>query len=98
MLRDVFEARGLTRREVEVAELVRSGLSNREVANKLFVTEKTVKYHVTNIYKKIKVKSRSQLIVWCMPYLQMIEEETPQPEKSASHGPDWLPAGKPGRA
>jgi DNA-binding CsgD family transcriptional regulator len=98
MLKDQFEARGLTKREVEVANLVRSGLSNRDIANRLFVTEKTIKFHTTSIYKKLKVKSRSQLIVWCMPYMQIIEEEIPQPEKSTSHGAGWLPTGKPGRA
>ena len=54
MLRDVLIQKGLSNREAEVAELVSKGLSNKEVANQLFVTEKTVKFHLTNIYKKIK--------------------------------------------
>lgn len=54
---------GLSNREAEVAVLVAKGLSNKEVANQLFVTEKTIKFHLTNIYKKINVKSRAQLIV-----------------------------------
>jgi DNA-binding CsgD family transcriptional regulator len=75
MLRDVLINKGLSNREAEVAELVSKGLSNKEVANQLFVTEKTVKFHLTNIYKKMSVKSRAQLIVWCLPHLGFVENE-----------------------
>lgn len=78
MLRDVLIQKGLSNREAEVAELVSKGLSNKEVANQLFVTEKTVKFHLTNIYKKMNVKSRAQLIVWCLPHLGFVENETRQ--------------------
>ena len=73
MLKDVLIQKGLSNREAEVAELVTQGLSNREVASQLFVTEKTVKFHLTNIYKKMSVKSRAQLIVWCLPHMEFIE-------------------------
>src|ERR1700748_727302 len=73
MLRDVLIQKGLSNREAEVAELVTKGLSNKEVANQLFVTEKTVKFHLTNNYKKMNVKSRAQLIVWCLPHLGFVE-------------------------
>src|ERR1035437_6421739 len=75
MLRDVLIQKGLSNREAEVAELVTKGLSNKEVANQLFVTEKTVKFHLTNIYKKMNVKSRAQLIVWCLPHFGFVEEK-----------------------
>ena len=75
MLRDVLISKGLSNREAEVAELVTQGLSNKEVANRLFVTEKTVKFHLTNIYKKMSVKSRAQLIVWCLPHMSFIEKD-----------------------
>ena len=78
MLRDALIQKGLSNREAEVAELVSKGLSNKEVANQLFVTEKTVKFHLTNIYKKMSVKSRAQLIVWCLPHLGFIESEAQQ--------------------
>ncbi len=78
MLRDALIQKGLSNREAEVAELVSKGLSNKEVANQLFVTEKTVKFHLTNIYKKMNVKSRAQLIVWCLPHLGFIESEAQQ--------------------
>lgn len=78
MLRDVLIQKGLSNREAEVAELVSKGLSNKEVANQLFVTEKTVKFHLTNIYKKMNVKSRAQLIVWCLPHLGFVDNEPTQ--------------------
>ena len=84
MLRDVLIQKGLSNREAEVAELVTKGLSNKEVANQLFVTEKTVKFHLTNIYKKMNVKSRAQLIVWCLPHLGFVEkDEKPAIEQPA---------------
>lgn len=78
MLRDVLIQKGLSNREAEVAELVTKGLSNKEVANQLFVTEKTVKFHLTNIYKKMSVKSRAQLIVWCLPHIGFVEKDERQ--------------------
>lgn len=101
MLKDVLTQKGLSNREAEVAELVTKGLSNKEVANQLFVTEKTVKFHLTNIYKKMNVKSRSQLIVWCMPHMQFAETEgeiaAAQPTAPAAPAinaaPTTIPAG-----
>lgn len=97
MLRDVLIQKGLSNREAEVAELVSKGLSNKEVANQLFVTEKTVKFHLTNIYKKMSVKSRAQLIVWCLPHIGFIENEAParSPEvaQSVSSAPQTMPQG-----
>jgi DNA-binding CsgD family transcriptional regulator len=86
MLRDVLIQKGLSNREAEVAELVSKGLSNKEVANQLFVTEKTVKFHLTNIYKKMNVKSRAQLIVWCLPHLGFVESETVRNEQTVQAG------------
>jgi DNA-binding CsgD family transcriptional regulator len=73
MLKDVLMQKGLSHREAEVVELVAQGLSNKEVADKLFVTEKTIKFHLTNIYKKMNVKSRAQLIVWCLPHVGFVD-------------------------
>ena len=91
MLRDVLiNQKGLSNREAEVAELVTKGLSNKEVANQLFVTEKTVKFHLTNIYKKMNLKSRAQLIVWCMPHHQFTEATqvaAPAPAAQAANRP-----------
>lgn len=53
---------GLTEREQEVVALVLEGLTNVEIAERLFVTEATVKKHLTSIYERLQVKSRSQLV------------------------------------
>lgn len=53
---------GLSKREVEVLELLSQGLSNQEVADKLFVSLNTAKTHISNIYGKLNVKRRTQAI------------------------------------
>jgi LuxR family maltose regulon positive regulatory protein len=50
----------LTEREQEVLRLVAKGLSNREIAEALFITLGTVKKHLNNIFSKLDVKSRTQ--------------------------------------
>ncbi|HAA37548.1 MAG TPA: DNA-binding response regulator [Firmicutes bacterium] len=50
----------LTQRETEVLHLLAQGLGNKEIAAKLFVSEKTVKTHITNILQKLDVKTRTQ--------------------------------------
>lgn len=52
---------GLTTQERRVAQLVASGLSNRETASQLFVSQKTVEFHLGNAYAKLGVRSRHQL-------------------------------------
>ncbi|WP_276308584.1 response regulator transcription factor [Thermoflavimicrobium daqui] len=51
---------GLSKREVEVLQAIAHGLSNREIAEKLFLTEGPVKNYVSNIYSKLDVKDRFQ--------------------------------------
>jgi len=53
----------LSKREQEVHDLVCRGMSNIEVADSLFVAEKTIKFHLHRIFKKKNVRSRAQLIV-----------------------------------
>lgn len=62
----------LSRSETAVVRAVIEGETNKEIANKLFVTEKTIKFHLTNIYQKLGVQSRAQLIV---RYLKRNEDE-----------------------
>ncbi len=52
---------GLTAREIEIATFICNGLSNKEIGDKLFISESTVKKHTTNFYKKINVSNREQL-------------------------------------
>ncbi len=65
-LREYFFKKNLSKSEVEVVILVLQGLINREVANKLCVAEKTIKFHLGNAYKKLNISRRSQLI-WTLP-------------------------------
>lgn len=51
----------LTSHELRVAALVERGLRNREIAAALFVSERTVEYHLTNIYAKLGIRSRAEL-------------------------------------
>ena len=63
----VIESKGdiepLTEREKEVLSLVAKGKSNQEIAEKLFVRDVTVKTHLNTIFKKLKVKSRTQAVL-----------------------------------
>jgi DNA-binding NarL/FixJ family response regulator len=51
----------LTRRELEVAFVVAEGRSNRDIAAQLFISQKTVEYHLGNVFGKLGVTSRTQL-------------------------------------
>jgi DNA-binding NarL/FixJ family response regulator len=51
----------LTPREIEIAQMIAGGFSNREVGQKLFISEGTVKTHLHTIYEKLGIKSRLQL-------------------------------------
>lgn len=53
---------GLSKRELEVLELMAGGLSNEEIAGKLFVSLSTVKTHSSNIFVKLDVKRRTQAV------------------------------------
>jgi DNA-binding NarL/FixJ family response regulator len=54
-------AAGLTETERRIAALVADGYSNKEVANELFVTQRTVETHLTNVYAKLGLRSRTEL-------------------------------------
>ena len=54
----------LTRREIEILRLVADGRSNAELARVLWVTEQTVKFHLTNIYRKLGVGNRTEASRW----------------------------------
>ena len=53
---------GVTRRELEILELIAGGLSNREIAEKLFVSENTVKTHSSRLFDKLSAKRRTQAV------------------------------------
>src|SRR6185295_11644267 len=53
---------GITKRELEILELIAQGLSNREIAEKLFVSENTVKTHSSRLLDKLSAKRRTQAV------------------------------------
>lgn len=57
-----LEKLGISKREHEVLELMARGLTNQEIANKLFVSVNTVKTHTANLFSKLDVRRRTQAI------------------------------------
>jgi DNA-binding CsgD family transcriptional regulator len=53
---------GITKRELEILELIARGMSNREIAEKLFVSENTVKTHSSRLFDKLSAKRRTQAV------------------------------------
>jgi|tagenome__1003787_1003787.scaffolds.fasta_scaffold20971045_2 DNA-binding NarL/FixJ family response regulator len=54
----------LTRRELEILRLVAEGRTNRDVAELLWVSDQTVKFHLANVYRKLGVKTRAEAVEW----------------------------------
>jgi DNA-binding NarL/FixJ family response regulator len=71
---------GLTKREIEILRLVSEGHSNAELAKMLWVTEQTVKFHLSNIYRKLDVSNRTEASRWA----QLNGLLTPRVEMSAA--------------
>lgn len=59
---------GLTGREIEILQALASGLSNLAISEKLFLSEKTVKTHTHNIFRKMEVKTRTQAVMKAMEF------------------------------
>jgi two-component system, NarL family, response regulator LiaR len=53
---------GITRRELEILELIAEGMSNREIAEKLYVSENTVKTHSSRVFDKLGARRRTQAV------------------------------------
>lgn len=60
-----FLQKKLSVRELEITKLIINGLTNKEIAMKLYISEKTVKTHVNHILKKLKLKNRVQIMIFC---------------------------------
>ena len=67
------EIEPLTSREKEILKMVSQGASNNDIAEKLFVREVTVKTHLNSIFKKLKVKNRTQAVLLAMQ-MRIIED------------------------
>jgi DNA-binding NarL/FixJ family response regulator len=64
--RQQYPAPTLTSRELEVLKLVAKGMSNREIADDLFISENTVKNHVRNILEKLHLHSRMEAVIYAV--------------------------------
>jgi two-component system, NarL family, nitrate/nitrite response regulator NarL len=60
----IAKAAGLTERELTIIKAVARGLSNQAIAKELRVTEQTVKFHLTNIYRKLNISNRTEAAGW----------------------------------
>ena len=59
---------GLTKREIEVLKLIARGMYNKEIADELIISEKTVKNHISNIFRKIDVTDRTQAAIFAIKH------------------------------
>ena len=73
----------LTDRELEVLKLVAQGLTNREIADQLYISENTVKNHVRNILEKLHLHSRMEAVVYAVREKLLDLEETVGGERRA---------------
>lgn len=64
----------LTRREIDVLDLLVKGNTNKEMADAMFISEKTVKNHLTSIFRKLNVKDRTQAAIFALKN-HIVEEE-----------------------
>lgn len=71
----------LTKREKEILRLVAEGLTNEEIGKKIFISEKTVKTHLTNIFDKLKVNNRFKAALMIMGHAG-----NPEPAVTAGRG------------
>jgi NarL family two-component system response regulator LiaR len=67
-------AEALTERELQVVRLVTQGLSNRDIAQELVISQKTVKTHISNILSKLHLADRTQLAIYALTHAMFPDE------------------------
>jgi two-component system response regulator DegU len=66
--KEKHDENNLTTREIEVLELIAEGMINKEIAKQLYISEKTVKNHVSNIFRKLNVSDRTQAAIYAFKH------------------------------
>ena len=61
---EILDAKGVTLREREVLQMIGQGANNREISKCLHISEKTVKNHVSNLFRRLGLRDRTQLAIW----------------------------------
>ena len=64
--KDRIDLNKISPREMEVLQLIARGLGNREIADQLFISERTVKTHVTHLLEKLQLRDRTQLAIYAL--------------------------------
>ena len=94
-IKSYLQQKGLSKRESEVVILVVQGLTNKQVADKLCVAEKTVKFHLTNVYKRMNISRRSE-IIWSLPlteFMDRAKNKNEDKQAAESEQDNTIPAG-----
>jgi len=79
-MNDFLSTKGLTYSEIAVITwLMTGGMSNQDIATTMGLSIKTVKFHLTNVYKKLGLKGRSQLIIYLLNWYTPPVPPTPPP-------------------
>jgi DNA-binding NarL/FixJ family response regulator len=73
---------GLTERELEILTLIAAGASNREIGDKLFLSEKTVKNYITSIFQKLQTNDRTQAAVYAIQHGLINNPQAPSPAQT----------------
>ena len=71
MLREYLKTvpfKGLTERENQVVNLICKGMKNRDIAEKLFITETTVRHHLTSVFEKFSLTNRLELVIYAFKH------------------------------
>jgi DNA-binding NarL/FixJ family response regulator len=74
---------GLTTRELAIVRAVAQGLPNRAIGKQLFVTEQTVKFHLTNVFRKLGLDNRTEVARWAHSHGLLTEREEARTGRSA---------------
>jgi DNA-binding NarL/FixJ family response regulator len=67
-------AKKLNEREIEILELMVKGLENKKIAQQLFMSEQTIKNHITSIFKKLEVKNRTNAVIYAIKEPSVFEK------------------------